>query len=180
MCRRPPSGARSSRSRRSISHPMESGYRVGLNGQIIPRDIITRSSAPMTARRSFVPNCRRPSPPIPSCPSSPWRRKAAPSPSGGPATTALPPASRSTSSWTERRHEHQFFFLFASTRESSGEKIERTSVAPASPPVSAAKRRKQSLCIGNQPVLDCRLRRHTGGDAVPLELFTASCAGITT
>ncbi len=24
-----------------ISHPMESGYRVGLNGQIIPRDIIT-------------------------------------------------------------------------------------------------------------------------------------------
>jgi len=24
-----------------IAHPMESGYRVGLNGQIIPRDIIT-------------------------------------------------------------------------------------------------------------------------------------------
>jgi sulfur-oxidizing protein SoxZ len=24
-----------------ISHPMESGFRVGLNGQVIPRDIIT-------------------------------------------------------------------------------------------------------------------------------------------
>jgi sulfur-oxidizing protein SoxZ len=25
-----------------IAHPMESGYRVGVNGQMIPRDIITR------------------------------------------------------------------------------------------------------------------------------------------
>jgi sulfur-oxidizing protein SoxZ len=25
-----------------ISHPMESGYRVGTNGQMIPRDIIHR------------------------------------------------------------------------------------------------------------------------------------------
>ncbi len=39
-----------------ISHEMETGFRPRHRRQLIPRDIITRSSAPITARRSSAPS----------------------------------------------------------------------------------------------------------------------------
>ena len=36
-----------------ISHPMESGYRVGTNGTLIPRDIITRFSCTYNGEEIF-------------------------------------------------------------------------------------------------------------------------------
>ena len=72
-----------------ISHPMESGYRAGTNGTLIPRDIITLSPAPITAPRCSAPSCRRQSRPIRSSRFSRSRPRAARSSSAGPATTGL-------------------------------------------------------------------------------------------
>jgi hypothetical protein len=46
-------------------HDMETGFRRTQTGELVPRDIITNSPAPTTARRSSAPTCIRRSRPIP-------------------------------------------------------------------------------------------------------------------
>ena len=60
-----------------ISHDMESGFRRGQRGKIVPRDIITCLSPPTMEWRFSVPNCIQRSPPIRFCRSPPSRPRAA-------------------------------------------------------------------------------------------------------
>jgi len=60
-----------------ISHPMESGYRVGTSGTMIPRDIIRRFVCTYNGGKSSAPSCRRRSPPTLSSRSSQSRPRAA-------------------------------------------------------------------------------------------------------
>jgi hypothetical protein len=59
-----------------IQHPMESGYRPGADGEVVPRDILRRYTCTYEARWCSAPSCRPPSRPIPFCP-SPWSPPAA-------------------------------------------------------------------------------------------------------